>query len=105
MKVVYPNLNIMKKEEKYSEAIQFLESILHQGNHFFEQQDYHTALQYYQKGLDSFLQSQHIPELWPAYQKIWMNKALAHQSLRQYEKMREAAWIANTLLEKIENME
>ena len=80
-------------------ASEYLKESLDQGNDCFARGDARGAIRRYDSALTSFVQTQHIAELRPIYQRIWANKAMAHQQLKEYEKMREAAMVANSLLD------
>jgi tetratricopeptide (TPR) repeat protein len=79
-------------------AAEYLKQLLDQGNECFAQGDARGAIRRYDSALTSFVPTQHVAELRPLYQRIWSNKAMAHQQLKEYEKMREAAMVANSLL-------
>ena len=82
-------------------ATEFLEELLEKGNECFGHGDAKGAIRHYDSALKSFTDTQHIQELRPIYQKIWANKAMAHQQLREYDKTREAAMIANAILDSL----
>ena len=80
---------------------QFLQDLLAEGGAYFNRGDWKGAIRKWDHALESFIQHQHNPELRPIYQKIWAAKAMAHQQLKEYDKTREAAYIANTILESL----
>lgn len=82
-------------------ASEYLQDLLDRGNECLTQGDAKGAIRYYESALRSFLDTQHIVELRPIYQAIWSNKAMVHQQLREFEKMQEAAMVANSLVEAI----
>jgi tetratricopeptide (TPR) repeat protein len=80
-------------------AAQFLQGLLSEGELLFNRGDFKGAIRKWGVALESFVQHQFDPELRPIYQKIWLAKAMAHQELKEYAKLQEAAMIANALLE------
>ena len=57
------------------------------GNQFFAGGDPRLAIRCYEAALQSFYANQDVPELLSTYQKLWCNKAMAHQQLRQYSQL------------------
>ncbi len=87
--------------ENYSDAIEYLKSLIESGNAHVVAGDNQKALHEFSKGVKSFYDSQHIKELWPYYQTLWHNKGMIHQAMKQSGSAQEAFLISTTLAAKL----